>query len=52
MRDLEQRLAFSASLLGIPEDGQVICDRLLNSDFIDLYYAKQANRRARRNEQT
>jgi hypothetical protein len=52
MKDLEHRVAFSASLLGISEDGQKICDRLLNNDFIDLYYAGQANRRARRNGQT
>jgi hypothetical protein len=40
MKDLEHRLAFSASILGISEDGQEICDRLLNSDLLDEYYGE------------
>jgi hypothetical protein len=52
MKDLEHRVAFSTSLLGISEDSGEICRRLLNSDFIGLYYARQAKRRARRNKDT
>lgn len=49
LKDLEHRLTFSSSLLGLSEDGQEICERLLNSDFLGLYYAGQDRRKKRRN---
>jgi hypothetical protein len=50
LKDLEHRLTFSASLLRIPEDGLEISDRLLDSDFIDLYCVGQAKLRAGRDD--
>ncbi len=50
-RDLEHRLAFSARLLDLPEDGETLAARLLG-DFLDHYYAGQAERAARRKRRT
>jgi len=52
LKDMEHRLEFSASLLRIPEDGPEISGRLLNSDFLDLYYVGRAKRQKRRGEST
>ncbi len=50
-RDLEHRLAFSARLLGLPEDGETLAARLLSGDFLDHYYADRAEIAARRKQQ-
>lgn len=47
-RDLEHRLAFSARLLKLPEDGETLASRLLNTDFLDCYYAEKVERSLRR----
>jgi len=47
-RDLEHRLTFSARLLQLPETGEELASRLLTTDFLDAYYAKKAERAARR----
>ena len=41
-RDLEHRLTFSASLLELPEDGVELSSRMLDSNFLDLYYSGRA----------
>jgi hypothetical protein len=41
-RDLEHRLTFSASLLKLPEDGVELSSRILDSNFLDLYYSGRA----------
>jgi hypothetical protein len=41
-RDLEHRLIFSASLLELPEDGVELSSRILDSNFLDLYYSGRA----------
>jgi hypothetical protein len=49
-RDLEHRMAFSARLLGLPEDADTLAARLLG-DFLDDFYAgkeERAERRSRR----
>ena len=52
LKDIEHRLTFSASLLRISESGQEICGRLLNGDFIELYYVGRAKQRSERDEQS
>lgn len=46
--DLEHRLAFSARLLNLPEDGEALAFRLLSTEFLDCYYAEKADRVLRR----
>jgi hypothetical protein len=46
-RDLEHRMTFSARLLVLPEDGETLATRLLG-DFLDHFYARKAERAARR----
>ncbi len=46
--DLEHRLAFSARLLKLPEDGETLASCLLSTDFLDCYYAEKVERPLRR----
>jgi hypothetical protein len=46
--DLEHRLTFSALILRLPEDGIELSARILESNFLDLYYAGIAKREKRR----
>ena len=43
-RDLEHRLTFSASLLELPEDGAELSGRILNTNFLDLYYSGRTHK--------
>lgn len=49
-RDLEHRLKFSASLLRLSEDGMELSARMLESDFLDLYYVGKAKRHKRQHK--
>lgn len=46
-RDLEHRLTFSSSLLRLPEDGTELSVRILESNFLDVYYFGKAERHRR-----
>jgi hypothetical protein len=48
LQDLEHRLAFSSSLLHLSENGAELSARMLDSDFLDIYYADKAAQRKRR----
>ena len=49
-RDLKHRLTFSCSLLRLPADGAELSTRILESNFLDFYYAGKAGRRKRRHK--
>jgi hypothetical protein len=51
-RDLEHRLAFSSSLLKLPEDGAGLSARILETDFLDHYYQDKNRQRKRRQDDT
>lgn len=44
-RDLEHRLGFSVQLLGLPESGGELAKRLVESEFLDVYFSETAKRR-------
>jgi hypothetical protein len=53
-RDIEHRLAFSSTLLQLPEDGIELSGRLIDENFLEHYFtrkAERARRRAQRGDQ-
>jgi hypothetical protein len=47
-RDLVHRLGFSAQLLRLPEDGESLAGRLLETDFVGRYFSRKTERRSSR----
>lgn len=48
LADLVHRLSFSAKLLGLPEDGESLADRLLQPSFLGHFFVQRVARKKRR----
>jgi hypothetical protein len=47
-KDVVHRLDFSSRLLALPEDGEILAQRLLAPEFLGLYFDKRAQRKKKR----
>lgn len=48
LRDAEHRLSFSCQILGLPEDGMILAQRLTSADFLTPYFDDKKQRRINR----